>query len=145
MEHKITTKDVSKKRIICAQGEKFNEEKALGLIQKIIVWLSERGVAVSDLPLVLVEENKSFQAAVPVKEIGLKLPATFESKILPAHRIGSLFHKNLHQPLELSEQFLERQLRYQGFQLFRPYRYIFHQDPTGEQKYFIEIQIPIHK
>ena len=144
MPGKITIKDVPKERVVSLGGKEFSESRAMEFIKKIMIWLSERGIGVTDLPLVIVEENRSFEACVPIKE-DLKEEGEFKIKTLPAHRVGEILHENPETPLSLSEGFLERQLRYQGFTLGRPYRYLFRANPSFPKKPFIIIQIPIHK
>jgi len=145
MKEKITIKDIHKERVAYLNEEGFSESKAMELIAKILVWVAESGISISDLPLVVINEDRSFEVCIPIKEAKLKEEKEFKIKLLSAHRVGSVFHRETDKPLNLSEGFLERQLKYQGFKLLWPRRYVFHQNPEKPEMPLIEIEIPIHK
>ncbi len=145
MSEKITIKDIPKERVVCVESAEYSEKKAIGLISKILVWLLNKEISISDLPLAVIDKDRNFKVCVPIREADLKEDDEFKIKTLPAHRIGLFFHKEDNKPLLISEQFLEGQLKYQGFELLYPRRYIFHQNPEKPETPIMEIQIPVHK
>jgi len=145
MPEKITIKDIPKERVVCVKSTEYSEKKAINLISKILLWLFKKEVSISDLPLAVVEKDKDFGVCVPIREADLKEEDEFKIETLPAHRMGLFFHKDESKPLSISEQFLERQLKYQGFKLLWPRRYIFHQNPKKSEAPIVEIQVPVHK
>jgi DNA gyrase inhibitor GyrI len=145
MLEKIIIKDVSKERVVYVKGDGYSESKAIDLVSKVLMWLLEKEISISDLPLAVVSEDRDFELCVPIKEASIEEENEFRIKIIPAHRMGLFFHKESNKPLSISEQFLERQLRYQGFKLLWPRRYIFHQNPEKPEVPIVEIQIPVHK
>ncbi|TRZ81970.1 hypothetical protein D4R86_02025 [bacterium] len=145
MSTKITIKDVPKERVVCIRSTEYSEKKAINLVSKILVWLFKKEMSISDLPLAIVDEDKDFETCIPIREAALKEEDEFKIKTLPAHRVGLFFHKEENKPLSISEQFLERQLKYQGFKLLFPRRYIFHQNPKNLETPIVEIQIPVHR
>ena len=145
MPEKITIKDVPKERVVFVTSKEYSEIKAIDLVSRVLMWLLKKKISISDLPLAVVSEDRNFELCVPIKEANLEEENEFKIKILPAHRMGLFFHKESDKPLVASEQFLERQLRYQGFKLLWPRRYIFHQNPEKPETPIVEIQIPVHK
>jgi len=145
MNPDITIKDVSKDRVVCVQGEVFSESKAISLVNQILVWLIEKGLAISDLPVVVVNKDRSFEVGIPIKEARIQETKEYKIKQLEAHRMGSFFHRETEKPLSLSEDFLKKQLQYEGFQILEPHRYVLHPNPEKPEIPLIEIQIPIHK
>jgi len=142
---KITIKDILKERVVCVKSVEYSEKKAINLVSKILMWLFKKEVSISDLPLAIVDKDKNFEACIPIREAALKEEDEFKIKTLPAHRVGLFFHKEANKPLTISEQFLERQLKYQGFKLLYPRKYVFHQNPKKPEAPIVEIQIPVHK
>jgi len=145
INEKITIKDVPKERMLSIASADFSETKALEMITQGILWLAQRGVGITDLPLAIVNEDKTFEVYIPIKEEKIKEEGDYKIKILPAHRIGAMVHEEPEKPLSFTQDFLERQLKYNGFALSRPYRYVFHQNTQNPAQPLIEIQIPIHK
>jgi len=145
MRGKITIKDIHKERVVYLEEEGFSEAKAMGLITKILIWLQQKDIGLTDLPLVVLEKNKSFKACIPIKDAKLKEEGNFKIDILPSHRMGILVHEDVDKPISLTENFLERQLKYDGFSLLEPRRYIFHQNKEKPELPIVEIQIPVHK
>ena len=145
MLEKITIKDVPKERVVCVASERYSETKAIDLISKVLMWLLGKEISVSDLPLAVVGEDRNFELCVPIREANLEEENEFKIKILPAHRMGIFFHKESDKPLTISEQFLERQLKYQGLKFLWPRRYVFHQNSEKSETPILEIQIPVHK
>jgi len=144
MKESVTIKDVRKERFVYLSMDKFSRQKAMALVSQLLVWLIEKEVTVSDLPVAVIKEDV-VEVGIPIKDA--KLQETKEYKIdhLGAHRVGSIFHKESDKPLDLSENYLERQLKYDGYKLLAPRRYVLHQNPQTPDMPLIEIQIPIHK
>jgi len=145
MNENITIKDVPKERMLCLSGKDFSETKALEIINQEIIWLAQKGIGIADLPLAIVNEDKTFDVCAPIKEEKIKEEGDYKIKILPSHRIATILHNEPDKPLSFAQEFLERRLKYDGFTLLKPYRYIFRQNPQNPEKPFVEIQIPVHK
>jgi hypothetical protein len=144
MQQEITIKDVAKKRVVCLEGQDFSDAKALGMVTKISVWLAEQGSSIADLPLAIIQKDKTFKVCFPIEDQKLKASQEFKIETLAGHRVGSFFHKVFKKPLSQTQSYLERQLKYEGYDLNYPYRYVFHQNIEKNEP-LIEIQIPIHK
>jgi len=144
MKEKVTIKDAPKERFVYLLIDKFSHKKAMPVVNQLLVWLIEKEITISDLPFVVIKENGA-EIGIPIKDA--KLQETKEYKIdnLGAHRVGSIFHRESDKPLDISESYLERQLKYQGYQLLNPRRYILHPNPQTPEMPLLEIQIPIHK
>jgi hypothetical protein len=144
MKESVTIKDVCKERFVYLPLDKFSKQKAMIMVNQLLVWLIEKEITISDLPVVVMKEDR-VEIGIPIKDA--KLQETKEYKIdhLGAHRMGSIFHRDSDKPLDLSEKYLERQLKYQGYQLLEPRRYVLHPNPQTPEIPLIEIQIPIHK
>jgi effector-binding domain-containing protein len=115
------------------------------MVNQILVWLIEMGLAISDLPVVIINNNRSFEVCVPIKEAKIQETKEYKIKQLPAHRMGCIFHRESAKPLSLSEDFLKKQLQYDGFKILEPHRYVLHPNPEKPEIPLIEIQIPVHK
>lgn len=145
MTKEITIKDVPKKKVVYITGkDQFSLKKATEVISKVLFWLVEKGAGVTDLPLALINQDKTFKICVPIKE-NLKEEKEYKIEILPAHRMGIITHQDFKKPLSISEDFLVRQIKYEGFKISWPRRYLFHQNPKKAEEPIIEIRIPIHK
>lgn len=141
---KIIIKDIPKLKVICTKHTGFTAKKALALIPEVLGWLTQQNVSISGLPLSLVSKNKDFRICIPIQgKISKRQNLSIE--ILPAHRMGITIHNEPKKPLMFSEEYLEGQLRYQGFTLSWPRRFIFKQNTEDTNNPLIEIQIPIHK
>ncbi len=142
---KIIIKDVPKMKLLCLESDNFSETKALQLISQILDKATQEKLTISGLPIALIEADGSFSLCLPfVSKKPLKIK-DLKVRILPSQRIGSIMHHETQKPVFLSQQFLKRQLEYQGFRVDYPYRYIFHPNPSAPNKPLIEVQAPASK
>lgn len=143
MNEKITIKDVAKERVICLKQENFSETVALKSIEKIINWLNQRQISINGLPLIVFTKENEYLVCLPIKEAQIKEEGEYKIKVLPSHRMASIFHNDSAKPIRLSEDFLRRRLRYDGLKETGDKRYLFCPNPKDPKTVKVEIQIPI--